>query len=121
MQIYDTEFEGMRLSMLAKQYSEISTNNGKFIFWADEEKNEFSHGTWLFDDETYNKIIGSSFKMQFILLLNNFIEYRAINNKFPNKEGIVSFGYEKLEIEWVKIGEAEKLKERLKCIQANIT
>lgn len=113
MQIYDPEFEGIRLSMLAKQYPEISINECKFIFWAEEEKDEFSHGTWLCEDEVHKKILESTFKMQFILLINNFIEYRANCNKLPKKEGIVRFGSEKLEIEWVEDGSAEALKESL--------
>jgi hypothetical protein len=110
METYDSDFEGLRLSMLAKQYPEISSNECKFIFWADEKKSEFSHGTWICEDAVHEKIRESQFKMQFILLIENFIEYRAACNKFPQKEGVVRFGNEELEIEWVEDGVAEALK-----------
>lgn len=117
MEIYDNNFENMRLTMLAQQYPEIATSICKFTFNAEEDKDEFSHGTWLCDDKTHQKLLHSSFKMQLISLINNFIEYRSICDQLPKKEGIVHFGDGNLKIEWLKDGGLASLKANESKIQ----
>lgn len=99
---FDEKFESNRLAMLVKQHTDIIGINGLVTFNAECTEDRLSSTSWVFSDEVLEKIDQTSFKLHLIELLDNFIQYRALNEKLPRKAGIVRFTTKKVAIEWLQ-------------------
>lgn len=104
---FDQDFEATRLSMLAKQYSEIVKATGEVIFCAEGNEDRLSGMRWKVGDGIFEQETESGFKVHLMGLLDNFIEYRGQCNELPKKEGVVRFGDGGLNIEWLPDGSTE--------------
>lgn len=100
---YDDEFEQTRLSMLAKQHPTIVRSKGEVVFNADDE-NRLSGASWTLEDEIFDQVSDSGFKLHLMELLDSFIAYRGQCNESPRKEGIVRFSAGVMTIEWLPDG-----------------
>ncbi|AMQ90547.1 hypothetical protein [Marinobacter sp. LQ44] len=100
---YDGDFEQTRLSMLAEQHRDIFGSKGEVVFCADDE-NRLSGTSWTLEDETFDQISGSGFKIQLMELLDGFLVYRAECDQCPRNEGIVRLGNGGMTIEWLPDG-----------------
>lgn len=100
---YDKDFEQTRLSMLAEQHRDIVGSKGEVVFYADDE-NRLSGTSWTLEDEIFDQISASGFKIQLMELLDSFLVYRAECQQFPCNEGIVRFGNGGMTIEWLPDG-----------------
>ncbi len=105
MLTYDNEFEQTRLTMLAEQHPSIVRSRGEVVFSADEE-NRLSGASWTLEDEIFDQVIESGFKLHLMELLDAFIAYREQCNEFPRKKGMVRFRDGVITIEWVPDGAA---------------
>lgn len=104
MQNFDENFEGNRLSMLAQQHPEIVKINGEVIFNAEEDGDRLSGTSWTLEEDIFDQITESGFKIHVIELLDNFIQYRGQHNELPRKGGAIRFGDGALTIEWLPDG-----------------
>jgi len=60
--------------------------------------------SWTLDDDIFDQVDWSGFKLHLLELLDAFIEYRGQCNVLPKKEGVVRFGNGDLSIEWLPDG-----------------
>jgi hypothetical protein len=104
MSNFDQNFEAARLAMLAKQHSDIVKVAGEVIFRAEDGEDRLSGTSWTLEDDIFDQVTASGFKLHLIELLDDFIEYRGQCNELPRKEGIVRFGGGDLSIEWLPDG-----------------
>lgn len=104
MSYFDPNFESTRLRMLAQQHPEIVKVKGQIIFNAEEDEDRLSGTSWKLEEEIFDKITDSGFKIHIIELIDNFIEYRGQHKETPRKEGIIHFGDGLLDIEWLPNG-----------------
>jgi hypothetical protein len=103
---YDDEFEQTRLSMLAKQHPNIVHSKGEVVFNADDE-NRLSGASWKLEEEIFDQVSDSGFKLHLMELLDIFIAYRGQCDESPRKEGIVRFSGGGMTIEWLPDGGAQ--------------
>jgi phage replication-related protein YjqB (UPF0714/DUF867 family) len=104
MSNFDQSFENTRLAMLAQQHPEIVKVKGQIIFNAEEDEDRLSGTSWKLEEDIFDKITESGFKIHIIELLDNFIKYRGQHSETPKKEGIIHFGDGLLDIEWLPNG-----------------
>lgn len=97
---FDHDFESMRLRMLAEQHPSIVKTTGEITFYAEDNADYLSGASWNLEEDIFDKINNSDFKLHLMELLDQFIQYRGLCNQFPKKEGVVHFGKEKINIEW---------------------
>lgn len=100
---YDNEFEEARLTMLAEQHPSVVRLKGKVVFSADDE-NRLSGASWTLEEEIWDHVNDSGFKLHLMELLDIFIAYRIQCNELPRKEGIVRMGGGAMTIEWLPGG-----------------
>jgi hypothetical protein len=100
---YDDEFERNRLSILAKQHPNIVRSKGEVAFNADDE-NRLSGASWELEDEIFDQVSDSGFKLHLMELLDTFIAYRRQCNESPRNKGIVRFSDGVMTIEWLPDG-----------------
>lgn len=104
MSNFDQSFETERLTMLAKQHPGIVKTAGEVAFRAEDGEDRLSGTSWTLEDDIFDQVTESGFKLHLIELLDDFIEYRGQCNELPRKEGIVRFGGGDLSIEWLPDG-----------------
>lgn len=101
---FDPEFERTRLAMLAQQHGEIVQVKGEVVFRAEDDEDRLSGTSWTLEDDIFDQVTESGFKLHLIELLDNFIQYRGQCNELPKKDGVVRFGCGSLNIEWLPDG-----------------
>lgn len=101
---FDQNFEATRLAMLSKQHPDIVKVSGEVVFRAEDDEDRLSGTSWTLEDDIFDQVTESGFKIHLLELLDNFIEYRGQCNELPKKEGIVRFGGGTLNIEWLPNG-----------------
>ena len=101
MSNFDQNFEALRLTMLAKQHPDIVKVTGEVVFRAEDDEDRLSGTSWTLEEDIFDQVTDSCFKLHLIELLDNFIEYRGQCNEHPKKEGAVRFGGGDLNIEWL--------------------
>ncbi|HDV5542290.1 TPA: hypothetical protein RI780_003536 [Vibrio cholerae] len=104
MSNFDQNFETNRLAMLAKQYPEIMKANGEVVFCAERDEDRLSGTSWTLEDDVFDQVSASGFKLHLIELIDTFIEYRGKYDQLSHREGIVRFGDGKVDIEWLPDG-----------------
>ena len=104
MSNFDPNFESTRLGMLAQQHSEIVTVKGEVVFCAEDDGDRLSGTSWTLEEELFDQLTETGFKLHLIELLDNFIQYRGQCDELPKKEGVVRFGSGELSIEWLPDG-----------------
>jgi hypothetical protein len=104
MSNFDQSFEHTRLNMLAQQHAEIVKTTGEVIFYAEEDEDRLSGASWRLEDDVFDEVSKSGFKLHLMELLDNFIQYRGQCNELPKKEGVVRFSGGELSIEWLPDG-----------------
>lgn len=104
MSSFDHNFEGARLGMLAYQHPEIVKTTGEVIFCAEEDEDRLSGASWTLEDDVFDQVSESGFKLHLMELLDNFIQYRGQCNELPKKEGVVRFSGGELSIKWLPNG-----------------
>ncbi|MBL3824109.1 MULTISPECIES: hypothetical protein [unclassified Marinobacter] len=102
---FDQDFEQTRLTMLSEQYPNIVRSKGEVSFQADHE-NRLSGASWTIDDEIFDEISESGFKLHLMELLDTFIAYRGQCSQSPRKQGIVRFSGGIMTMEWSPDGAA---------------
>lgn len=66
---YDNTFDQIRLDQLARQHLGGTNLSGRILFFGDPEENRLDLATWQLDnDEDYETIKGSDFKLQMMEL-----------------------------------------------------
>ena len=100
MSSYDKDFEQIRLTMLVEQYPNIVHSKGEVAFGADNE-NRLNSASWTLEDEIFDEVSDSGFKLHLMELLDTFIAYRGQCNESPRNDGIVRFGDGAMTIEWL--------------------
>ena len=103
MSNFDKNFEAARLAMLAKQHSDIVKVTGEVVFCAEDDEDRLSGTSWTLEEDIFDQVTESGFKLHLIELLDDFIAHRGQcnGNVLPKKEGIVRFGGGDLSIEWL--------------------
>jgi len=96
---YDKDFEQGRLVILAKQYPNIVQSKGEVRFEADGA-DRLSVASWMLEDEIYDQVTESGFKLHLMELLDTFLIYRGQFGVFPRNQGIVRFSGGAMTIEW---------------------
>lgn len=104
MSNFDPAFESTRLGMLAQQHSEIVKVKGEVIFSSEEDEDRLSVTFWTLEEDVFDQVTKSVFKLHLIELLDDFIQYRGQCNEQPRKEGVVRFSGGELSIEWLPDG-----------------
>jgi len=104
MSKFDQSFENTRLAMLAQQYPDIVKLTGEVVFCAEVDEDSLSGASWILEDDVFDQVSESGFKLHLMELLDNFIEYRGQYNEYPKKEGVVRFGNGQMSIEWLLDG-----------------
>lgn len=104
MSNFDQNFEATRLAMLAKQYSDIVKVTGEVVFRAEAYEDRLSGTSWTLEEDIFDQVTESGFKLNLIELLDNFIAHRSQCNDLPKKEGVVRFGGGEMSIEWLPDG-----------------
>jgi hypothetical protein len=104
MSHFDKNFEATRLAMLAKQHPDIMKVSGEVVFRAEDCEDRLSGTSWTLEEDIFEQVTESGFKLHLVELIDSFIEYRGHCNEHPNKEGIVRFGGGDLIIEWLPDG-----------------
>ncbi|MGD7034918.1 hypothetical protein [Methylotuvimicrobium buryatense] len=104
MSNFDKNFEAARLAMLAKQHSDIVKVTGEVVFRAEDDEDRLSGTSWTLEEDIFDQVTESGFKLHLIELLDVFIAHRGQCNELPKKEGIVRFAGGDLSIEWLPDG-----------------
>jgi len=104
MSNFDQHFEAARLASLAKQHSDIVKVTGEVVFRAEDDEDRLSGTSWTLEEDVFDQVTESGFKLHLIELLDDFIAHRGRCNELPKKEGIVRFGGGDLSIEWLPDG-----------------
>jgi hypothetical protein len=90
--------------MLAQQHSEIVKVKGEVVFSAEDDEDRLSGTSWKLEEDVFDQVTETGFKLHLIELLDNFIQYRGQCDELPKKEGVVRFGSGELSIEWLPDG-----------------
>lgn len=101
---FDQNFERARLVMLAQQHPDIVRARGEVVFCAEDKEDRLSGTSWTLEDDLFDQVTESGFKVHLIDLLDNFIQYRGQCNELPKKEGVVRFSGGEINIEWLPNG-----------------
>lgn len=108
MSVFDPNFETLRLSMLAEQYADQLQEAGEILFKAEPDENYVSHARWFVgEQERFQAMSDSGFKLHLMGLLDNLVEYRIQFNQQPMREGKVQITAGQLFIEWLPDGSTE--------------
>lgn len=108
MSVFDPDFETLRLSMLAEQYADQLQEAGEILFKAEQDENYVSHARWFVgEQERFQAMSDSGFKLHLMGLLDNLVEYRIQFNQPPMREGKVQITAGQLLIEWLPDGSTE--------------
>jgi hypothetical protein len=102
MELYDTEFEQLRLDMLFKQDPVAQSATGEVTLYAEDNEDRIAKTSWRVDKDTSDKLSESGFKILLINLLDDFIIYRARCDTFPRKRGVVQFEKGSVSICWLE-------------------
>ena len=110
---YDKHFDQTRLDQLAKQHLDDIEIIGRILFFGDETENRLELATWQFDnDEDYEAIKGSDFKLQMMELLNTLLTYRTQHGQDNAGQGVVHINGRQLSIEWLPRAYVEELRDK---------
>lgn len=101
MSHFDQNFEATRLSMLAKQHPDIVRVAGEVVFHAQDDEDRLSGTSWTLEDDIFDQVTESGFKLHLLELLDIFIQYRGQCNELPKKSGVVRFRGGEISIEWL--------------------
>lgn len=104
MSNFDQNFETVRLASLAEQHSDIVKVTGEVVFRAEDDEDRLSGTSWTLEEDIFDQVTESGFKLHLIELLDAFIAHRGQCSELPKKEGIVRFGDGDLSIEWLPDG-----------------
>lgn len=108
---YDCSFDQSRLNQLAKQHLGGTSMTGRILFFGDPEENRLDLATWQLDnDEDYEAIKGSDFKLQMMELLDTLLTYRAQHGQPNASQGVVHVDGQALSIEWLPKPEVEAMR-----------
>lgn len=108
-EIFDPEFESIRLNQLTNQFLSDMVISGEVFFGALGKENRLDFATLLFDKPSQEKIDNSGYKDFLISLLDCLIIYRSGHEQEFSRDGIVTIKDSFASIEWIKDGEAETL------------
>jgi len=109
---YDSSFDQARLDQLANQHLTNKKITGRILFFGDPEENRLDLATWQFDnDEDYETIKGSDFKLQIMELIDTLLTYRAQHGQPNAGQGVVHLEGKTLSIKWLPKAEVEAMKE----------
>lgn len=106
-EIFDPEFENMRLNQLSKQCLSDVEISGEVFFGALGKENRLDFTTWFFDNPDQDRIDSSGYKDFLMHLLDCLIIYRSNHEQENSRNGIVRIINSSASIEWIKDGEAE--------------
>ncbi len=108
---YDINFDQARLDQLAQQHLDNISMNGRILFFGDADENRLDLATWQFDnDDDYEVIKGSDFKLHMMELLDTLLAYRAQHEQPNAGQGVVHIKGNLLSIEWLPQGDVETLR-----------
>lgn len=112
---YDDSFTQARLDQLADQHLGNINMTGRILFFGDaDDANRLDHATWQFDnDEDYEVLKGSNFKLYMMELLEVLLIYRAQHDQPNASQGIVHVKGNQLSIEWLPKESVETLRNKL--------
>ncbi len=84
---------------------------GRILFFGDPEENRLDLATWQLDnDEDFEAIKGSGFKLHMMELLDTLLIYRAQHGQPNANQGVVHLGSGALSIEWLPRAEVETMR-----------
>lgn len=108
---YDSTFDQTRLDQLAQQHLGGTNISGRILFFGDPEENRLDLATWQLDnDEDYEAIKGSDFKLHMMELLDTLLIYRAQHRQPNASQGAVHVKGGALSIEWLPKAEVEAMR-----------
>ncbi|WP_372985492.1 hypothetical protein [Marinobacter sp.] len=108
---YDAEFDQTRLDQLAQQHLGGTNISGRILFFGDPGENRLDLATWQLDnDEDYEAIKGSDFKLHMMELLDTLQTYRAQHSQPNASQGVVHVDGQALSIEWLPKAQVEALR-----------
>lgn len=108
-EVFDPEFESMRLNQLTKQCLSDMEISGEVYFGVLGKENQLDFATWFFDNPSQEKIDSSGYKDFLMRLLDCLIIYRSRHEQEYSRDGIVTIKDSFTSIKWIKDGEAETL------------
>lgn len=108
---YDSTFDQTRLDQLAQQHLGGTNMSGRILFFGDPKENRLDLATWQLDnEEDYEAIKGSGFKLQMMELLDTLLTYRAQYGQPNASQGVVYVEGGALSIEWLQLAEVEAMR-----------
>lgn len=108
---YDESFDQMRLDQLANQHLGNVNMIGRILFFSDTDEHRLDLATWQFDnDEGYETVKGSVFKLHMMDLLETLLIYRAQHDQPNASQGVVHVDGNQLSIEWLPKESVEALR-----------
>lgn len=96
-----SEFELLRLDMLARQFSGIVQGCGQVVFAAEDDEARLSHASWRTEGDLFERASETGFKQYLMELIDCFIQYRAQTGQAKQKNGVVRIGRGSLVVEWL--------------------
>jgi len=109
---YDDHFDEARLNQLARQHLGNVNIAGRILFFSDSDDNRLDLTTWQFDnDEDYETVKGSDFKLQIMELIDTLLVYRAQHNQPNASQGVIHMDGAQLSVEWLPRASVEALRE----------
>lgn len=108
-EIFDPEFESMRLNQLTNQFLSGMEISGEVFFGALGKENRLDFATFFFGEPSQEKVVSSGYKDFLISLLDCLIIYRSNHGQEFSRDGIVKIKNSFASIEWIKDGESEVL------------
>lgn len=109
---YDSTFDQARLDRLAQQHLGGTNIRGRIRFFGDPEENRLDLATWQLDnEEDYEAIKGSDFKLKMMELLDILLTYRASHGQPDPNQGVIRMHSGLLSIEWLPVAEVEAMRD----------
>ena len=100
-----SEFELLRLDMLARQFPGIVQGCGQVVFAAEDDEARLSHASWRTEGDLFERASETGFKQYLMELIDCFIQYRAQIGQAKRKNGVVRINRGSLMIEWLSDGD----------------
>lgn len=108
---YDNTFDQTRLDQLAQQHLGRTKISGRILFFGDPEENRLDLATWqLNNDEDYEAIKVSDFKLHMMELLDTLLIYRTQHGQPNASQGVVHVEDGDLSIEWLPRVDVEAMR-----------
>ena len=96
-----SDFELLRLDMLARQFPSIVQGCGQVVFAAEDDEARLSYASWRTEGDLFERASETGFKQYLMELVDCFIQYRVQTDQAKRKNSVVRIDRGSLMIEWL--------------------